>query len=330
MNIAEEINTDLSISNSTKIDNNKLDMLQKELSKLTREIPPNSWLDSRYWPGSECSQEVISQYFTLGNSINFMYWSPDKNAIKYAHGKKGGIEARGAMYMWRSLKQCVDNNTYPLLDARQLSKIKLEDMRLIFRDDDGRDVLPELEERLLNWQDLGYKLSEYWKGKTINILKKCNDSLYYFIQFFRQFRAFDDPLSKMIMVNALMHTQRGISNFKESIMPGMDYQILKQLLRQGVLIPNTQVANKISKYEILTKDEALDLRKGGLRSLLRIMDQTGIAGHIIDNLIWNNRNKCEDKTPVCMIPGREKECPFLNFCEKKTEMFIPLEKTRLY
>lgn len=134
----------------------------------------------------------------------------------------------------------------------------------------------------------------------------------------------------MIMVNALMHEQRGIYKFSESILPGMDYQILKQLLRQGVLTPTEEVSKKICNYEILTKDEGMDLRKMGLLALIKIMDETKIEGHIIDNLIWNNRKKCEDENPVCQIPGRERECPFLDFCEKKINFLIPLEKTRHY
>jgi hypothetical protein len=127
-----------------------------------------------------------------------------------------------------------------------------------------------------------------------------------------------------------MHEQRGIYKFSESILPGMDYQILKQLLRQGILVPTKKVSKKISNYEILTNDEAMDLCKSGLLSLIQIMDVTKIEGHVIDNLIWNNRKKCEDENPVCQIPGRETECPFLDFCEKKTNFLIPLERTRHY
>jgi hypothetical protein len=62
----------------------------------------------------------------------------------------------------------------------------------------------------------------------------------------------------MIMVNALMHHQRGIIiTFSDQIIiPGMDYQIVKQLLlRQGVIVPNSEIATKLANYELLTDSE---------------------------------------------------------------------------
>jgi hypothetical protein len=62
----------------------------------------------------------------------------------------------------------------------------------------------------------------------------------------------------MIMVNALMHHQRGIIiTFSDQIIiPGMDYQIVKQLLlRQGVIVPDSEIATKLANYELLTDSE---------------------------------------------------------------------------
>ena len=136
------------------------------------------------------------------------------------------------------------------------------------------DVLPALDERMTNWIDLGVKLKENWDGQSINIVNASNGSIIHFKRHFSIFRAYDDPLCKMIMVKALMHHQRGIIiTFSDQIIiPGMEYQIVKQLLlRQGVIVPNSEIATKLANYELLTDSETEVLRRAGLTALLHIM-----------------------------------------------------------
>lgn len=330
MEVVEDLGLDINFSSSIKIDEGKLSHLQKCLLDCQGAFSSLRWDDENYWLGKNTEPDIISQFFTIGNSINFKYWNKNSGELQYCEGKKGGLDCRGAMYMWRSLKICIDENIFDILDASQLAKIESKDVQKIFQDDNGKDVLPTLQERLLNWKDLGKKLMQNWDGKSINIVKQCNNSLINFVKIFRKFRAFDDPLCKMIMVNAIMHQGRGLIKFSEPILPGIDYQILKQLLRQGVVIPSEKINKKLQNYEILSKEEALQLRKAAMYSLTTIMESTGMNGDLIDNLIWQNRKKCEDANPVCQIEGREHECPFLDFCEKKTKILIPLEETRFY
>ncbi len=327
MNIANKLGINLDYG-PVKINSDKLTLLQNTIK--LKSSQPTTWENDNYWPNKKMGRETVSQFFTIGNSINFKYWEKNGKSIRYCHGKKGGNNERGALYMWRSLKLCLDNNSYDILDAKELAKIELADFKKIFEDDDGNDVLPDLNERLANWKDLGQKLEQYWNGKTISIIEKSSNSIIQFVKFLREFRAFDDPLCKMIMVNALMHQERGIVKFNELMMPGIDYQIVKQLLRQGIIIPEEKTVNKLCNYQILTNEEALQLRKASLFALMKIVDDTGIGGHIVDNLIWLNRNNCEDGKPVCKIPGKERECPFLDFCDKRIEILIPLEETRYY
>ena len=329
MHIIEKLNIDLDFT-TAKIDNNRLNSLQEVLQKSSQKYQVEKWDDENFWPAKNTGDEIISQFFTLGNSINFKYWDKNSSGLQYCEGKKGGIHCRGAMYMWRSLKICLEKNIFDILDARQLSKIELDDVKKIFQDDNENDVLPALQERLFNWKNLGENLIQDWNGKSIHIINGCNNSLINFVNFFRKFRAFDDPLCKMIMVNAIMHQGRKLIKFNEPILPGMDYQLLKQLLRQGIVIPSDEITKKLQNYEILNRDEALQLRKAGLYSLITIMENSNLNGDLIDNLIWQNRKKCEDANPVCQIEGKEHECPFLDFCEKKTKILIPLEETRYY
>jgi hypothetical protein len=296
-----------------------------KVGKTARSYQPFNWIDDLHWVGKEESDRIVSQFFALGNSINFKYWWFEKNGnYQYTEGKKGGSMERGAFYMWRSLKLCLDNEIFPVLDARKLSKISLGEIKQIFADDDGKIPLPNLAERQRNWQDLGSKLLEYWDGEFYNLVHESHNSLIEFVRLSRQFRAFDDPLCKIPMVNSLMHQGRGITKFFETIFPGIDYQLLKQQLRIGILVPKSNLASKLIAKKLLTHVEARELRNAGLMSFLLIMEKSGLTGDIVDNIWWLNRRNCSDSDTKC------DSCPFESMCEKKISLQIPLENTRYY
>jgi len=305
------------------------DLMSKE--DVFKSYKPYSWDDACYWLENTKGERDVSQYFTVGNAINFRYrWKEQNGRIVHCQGMKGGMNVNGALYMWRSLRTCYDRGTFTILDAHKLSKISLRDFKEIFRDDNGKVPMPLCEERLKNWQDLGRKLCEYWNGEFYNLLKETKNSLYNFIQYSRQFRAFDDPLCKMTMVNAIFHQGRGIIKFKETILPGIDDQLVKQQLRIGVLIPKKNVKNKLVRGELLSEIEARELRNACLKAFIYIMKKTRIAGDVIDNKWWFNRKNCKDEKPVCQNSETTNTCLFSKVCKKRVQYKSPLENTRYY
>ena len=126
------------------------------------------------------------------------------------------------------------------------------------------------------------------------------------------------------MVNAIMHQGRGVVKFDDPILPGIDYQLLKQQMRIGIVVPKGKLIKKLVRKEILTSGEARELRNAALYSFLQIMEKTLISGDVIDNIWWTNRRTCLDFQPLC------EGCLFTNVCIKKTEYKIPLEVTRYY
>lgn len=330
MSIGNELDISTDFSDKVEINYEKVDTLTQSLVRLKETKTSFNWVNDDYWLPKTTSDELVSQFFTLGNSINFRYWFKIGSELEYCSGIKGGIDAKGAMYMWRCLKFCVDNDIYDVLDTNKLAKISFTKFKEIFTDDEGKDILPVLKERHNNWLDLGKKLDRDWNGFTINIIRQGQNSLSHFVKTFKEFRAFDDPLCKMIMVNAIMHKGRNIVRFDTPIIPGIDYQIMKQLLRQGVIVPNSQEISKLRNYEILETKEALELRKATLTALIDVMRKSNLSGDYIDNMIWGNRNNCSDMDPVCSSRKNEHKCPFLSFCNKQVDILIPLEETRYY
>lgn len=333
MMIVDRLNLNLKFGKFVEIDYQVLDeicdLISKEKSFKT--YKPYSWDDARFWLENDKGKREVSQYFTVGNAINFRYWWKERDGkIVSCKGVKGGMNVDGALYMWRSLKVCHDQEIFPILNADKLSKISLRDFKKIFRDDNGNIPIPYCEERVKNWRDLGEKLQEYWGGEFYNLLKETKNSLYNFIQYSRQFRAFDDPLCKMTMVNAIFHQGRGIIKFKETIFPGIDYQLIKQQLRIGALVPKGNVKNKLMNEELLSKNEARELRNACLKSFIYIMKKTRIPGDLIDNKWWFNRKNCKDENPVCKNNKTVHLCLFSKVCRKRIQFKRPLENTRYY
>lgn len=322
---AEKLHLRLDYGEHVNINYDKVKEVSHLLKKVVSDRKPFDWRDSKYWPEDSYKEKDISQFFTLGNSINFKYWRlEDDNEFIYLNNDKGSSIERGAHYMWRSLKLCLDEGKYNILDSKYLSKISFHDFKNIFQNDKCDDVMPELEERHKNWKDLGLKLTEFWGGEFYNIIKSCNRSIYNFIQYSRQFRAYDDPLCKMIMVNALIHKGRGLIKFDEPLFPGMDYQLLKEEIRIGMLLLDDEISQKIINKTLLTQQEARELRNAGLMAFFNIMNDTGIDGDVVDNIFWLNKDTCKNSNPLCS------NCIFREVCQQKIQFNIPLEKTRYY
>lgn len=324
--LIEKLRINLDFGKFVQIDKQKEKEIEKYMisKKEFEEYKPYDWSNYNFWIPNEKGKDVVSQFFALGNSINFRYWDLKDGNFVYCKGIKGGIEASGAKYMWRCIKTAYESGNFDIFNAKKLANMKIDQIKDIFRGDNRNIPMPHLEERLKNWNDLGWKLNEYWDGEFYNLIKEVGKSLYQFIQFSRQFRAFDDPLCKMTMVNTILHQGRAITKFKEDAFPGIDYQLVKENLRIGVLMPNNRTAEKLKNRKFLSKEEMREIRNACLKVFLYLMKETGIKGEIMDNKWWLNSKKCLENSPNC------NECIFSPICEKRVSYKIPLEITRYY
>jgi hypothetical protein len=211
------------------------------------------------------------------------------------------------------------------LDADFLATLSDADFDRIFSDDTGRNPLAVgREERISNLRDLGQKLAARWDGSFFNLVMATNGSLVAFVQLSRNFRAFDDRVYKLTMVNAIVHSGSGVYRFRDQPLPAIDYHLLKQAVRQGIIIPVADLRRKLVKGLLLDCDESIELRRTALAAFVELADQARISGEILDNKYWLNRNVCIDPVPLC------DRCPFLGPCALIREIQLPLELTRYY
>lgn len=292
---------------------------------------PFRWDDPTFYPPDGTAAVDVSQFFAIGNTINFRYWTRGSiGRIAFPTGNKGGVLCGGSRFMWRCLRVTIERGQFPLLDAKFLEHLRLGEARQILSTDEGRSLTPVIPERVTNLRDLGTQLHRDWEGKFFNVVRAAGSSLDKFASLSMTFRAYDDPLFKLSMVNAIMHQGRGLVRFNGEFLPGIDYHLVKQVLRQGVVLPPSKIRDKLQSYTLITKSESAALRTTVLYALLLIARTAGIRVDVLDNLYWSNGRRCDESTPVCKIRGREQECPFLDSCDKRVELRMPLESTRYY
>jgi hypothetical protein len=290
---------------------------------------PSTWDDEPFWNGQGTPAER-AQYYAIGNAINFRFWELGGQGLVRSSGVIEGKRHSGAMYMWRALKRTLDAGEMPLLDASFLSSLDHEGFDRIFADDEGHNPLRVgAEERIANLRDLGTGLREAYDGQFLNVAVAAGGSLIEFARLSGEFRAFDDPVFKLTMLNAIMLSGSEVSPFVDEPIPAIDYHLVRHAVRQGMVEPSEEVAAKMREGRLLEADEAEGLRQACLDAYLRLAEETGLSGEVLDNKFWHNRNICTDP-PACIDPQAKAPCPFEPGCERRTGFGLPLELTRYY
>ena len=272
-----------------------------------------------------------SQFFAIGNSINFRFWSLEAGRMRLASGMLDGSEYQGAMYMWRALRRALNKTGGKLLEADFLARLSDADFDRIFADDAGRNPLaPGREQRIANLRDLGEHLLAHWNGSFFNLVESTGGSLVEFAHLSRRIRAFDDPMWKLTMLTAILHSGSDIYRFRDDPLPAIDYHLLKQALRQGMVRPSPVLGQKIAASRLLRSEDALELRRLALVAFVAVSERTGLSGELLDNRYWLNRVNCTDPDPVCLDPATADRCPFHGACCQFAQFERPLELTRYY
>lgn len=140
--VAQALDINFSKSNLVSLNEGKIDSLCERIRSRTDFSIYNreTWSDPFFW-NSEDAPVNRSQYFAIGNAINFRYWKLGNNEVTPSKGSKKGSEFKGSMYMWRCLRLCVENGNYPLLDATFLANITENEFDEIFSSDSGDNPL---------------------------------------------------------------------------------------------------------------------------------------------------------------------------------------------
>jgi Potential Queuosine, Q, salvage protein family len=284
---------------------------------------PETWSDPHFF-NVEASRQERCQFFAIGNAINFRFWMMNDGRVNPSVGSIGGAHFRGALYMWRRLRVALQTNEFSL-DAQFLAQIDEEVFNLAFMDENGSNPLaPGIDDRIHNLRQFGTTLLTDWGGQFMNMLDGCEGSLSHFVKRSSAFRAYDDPIHKLTMLNAIMLTGAGLVHFDEEPSVAVDYHIVKQALRQGIVVLSRELESKVAGGDLLTPTESIAIRASVAQAMNLLTQTAGLSGAVLDNLYWSNRSICTEETPVCGL------CPFAASCAQRTWMGQPREMTRYY
>ena len=284
---------------------------------------PERWADPKFW-NVDANERERCQYLAVGNSINFRFWSRSDHRLIPSEGMIQGERLRGSMYMWRRLRLAVQDGQLSL-DADELADLDENALQQAFVDDDGNSPLsPGWSDRVANIRDLGRGLADHWGGLFENLVSAANGSLESFAALSATFRAFDDPVQKLTMVNAIMLSGSGLARFDTEPLPGIDYHLMRQALRQGLVVPPPELASRLLSGADLDEPDSLELRLAIRDALVKVAYQAGISTAVLDNLYWMNKRVCFEDTPRCS------RCVFNGECARRTTYGSPIERTRYY
>src|SRR5262249_35900117 len=163
--LAQSLEIDLRPGRDVEVDQDRVLLVANKLASLTEgSTAPAKWDDPWFW-NVESPPSDRSQYFAVGNAINFRFWDVSTGSLRTARGFIGGVECRGSMYMWRCMRRCIDSALFPILQADFLANLTQRQFDDIFADDAGRNQLDIAgEERITNLRDLGRQLGRDWNG----------------------------------------------------------------------------------------------------------------------------------------------------------------------
>ena len=218
-----------------EIDHKAIQRVARELRLITRQqeqpLQEESWSDPRFWNVND-SRGDRCQYLALGNAINFRFWSLCEQTVVPSVGVVASESLRGAMYMWRRLRLALQRGELSL-DAHDLAGIDEGAFRTAFQDDAGLMPLCQgLSDRVDNIRNLGARLEQMWGGSFANVVDAAEGSLDRFTVLSSGFRAFDDPVQKLTMLNAIMLQGSGLATFDRDPLPAVDYHLVKQAARR--------------------------------------------------------------------------------------------------
>lgn len=310
-----------------EIDHNAVRRVAREVHKIAHQrahpLEEESWSDPRFWNVTD-SRRDRCQYLALGNAINFRFWSLRDQTVVPSVGVIAGDSLRGAMYMWRRLRLALQREELTLV-ADDLAGLEEGAFRTAFQDDDGFLPLSEgLSDRVENIRNLGARLRQIWDGSFANVVDAADGSLDQFTVHSAGFRAFDDPVQKLTMLNAIMLQGSGLTTFDRDPLPAVDYHLVKQAARQGLVRLPDSLEEKLREGHLLSRDESDVLRMAVRDALVATAELSGISTAVLDNIYWLNRRVCADVSPDCSA------CPLRAGCAKKVELGLPLEVTRYY
>ncbi len=216
-----------------------------------------------------------------------------------------------------------------LIDPFYLSKLSVEELieklKPLFSEDGKSEncTLDRLDERAKFIIDDSKMLVEHYGGKVENVLEKSNgflikdgEGLYELLE---EFESYSDHLRKKsgVLIKFLILADFFEIKDLENIVPIMDYQIQRVLLRTGCIeVLDKELKDKLVKREQLESDE--DVRQASIEASRLLFKFSGKHPLKMDDFLWALGRSCCRTKMLCVSEVCDKDpCTFFSFVQLK-------------
>lgn len=221
---------------SVSLDLDKMDKFVDQIDRMN--LVFNSWRSEQFIQND--SIKDITQFFFVGNAINFRFWYDNyKHVFEY-------IGYKGSTAMWVIIR----NNSL-LMDAAYLSKINVSEV-------DGLCNMPNPDKRQMALREAGSVLVEKYGGEILNLCEKCEwDAIKIVEEIAINFPMWEDRYEgvafrkRAILFVAMLHGRLlPISKLKnvDKLHCLADYQVPKILHHLGILKYSNELEEMIFNH----------------------------------------------------------------------------------
>ncbi|XP_063699391.1 queuosine 5'-phosphate N-glycosylase/hydrolase [Culicoides brevitarsis] len=267
-------------------------------------------------PAKDGAQFAVNWIFVC-DTLNFCFWTPE-DAVKWRVENETGYFAC-CTALNRALKEGFD-----ITNAKYYAEITEDDVRKIFRGDDGVTEIPLLQERVKCLHEVGKILLEKYDGTFVNCIKKAGKSAKELLNLIvKEFPCFRDEATynglkvaiykrAQILVGDIWACFKGegygeLTDVNDSITMFADYRVpqvlvyfgaleysrtLMDILDSNILIPNG------SEYEVEIRGASIHITELIKERLLaRIakehpeLSTKFVNSILLDHFLWDYRRQ---------------------------------------
>ena len=247
--------------------------------------------------------------------------------------KIDGVKCKGSVYMFAAYNRLINKDPSFFTPERQ-ALVTMDEMRNVFRADDGVDPMPALELHVEMANAYGRDMLALGLDPADLVAKvqMTKKPLGTFIKMLDHIGGYkEDLIRKKSNLLALSISQRPEAFLRfdrdETVSPVVDYHCMRAILRQGLVnVLDDTLHAKLANRELLTKDEEWVVRYAAYHIQEQVEALSGKPIGAVDWFFFNyTRSHCPEMTdPVC------EECAVDGICAKRKEMFQPVLRTTFY
>ncbi len=311
------------------ISNHQLNRIAQRIAELPEVIPFDFTGDGL----PPVNHPIALDWFFASTLHQFGFWSTRNGKYHLPLiSSIDGQERKGSDYLWQAYMKPIHTDPEFFSPRRQAAQT-IEDIRELYRSDDGTDPMPAIElhldlARQYGQDMLALDLTPY---KIISTASESRTPLKTFFSILDHIGGYkEDPLRKKSGLLAMILNQRPEMYLPlgkdEQIPPVIDYHVMRTCLRTGLIeIVDEDLERQVVKRQILVPAGEEGIRLAAYRAMEQVTRRSGKSMGAVDWFFFNARTRCPEMTePMCEL------CQIDPICAHRKDLFQPVLRTTFY